>query len=192
MAEELFNQQRAAPTGVMPGQPEFDEETPTPQEQGQYDQFVNLALKFMKDNLKKVVASMNDKQRPVYENVGRMALQIGKMVNATAQASGEKLGGEVVHAAGAEIVEHLMEAGDAAGIWPFEQNDNEYDEQQAMGLNYALELAGNEMLQSPEYNEQVKDEAGNVIARGVAEEVQRGEVPREAPILGGLPGGGNA
>lgn len=190
--EELFNQQHPAPTGKMPGQPEFNEEEASPEEQAQYDQFVNLALNFMAKSPDKVAASMNDKSRPVHENVGAMAVQIGEMVLGSAKSGGVEPSGEILHAAGAEIVEHLMELGDAAGIWPFEQSDDQYDEEQSMALLHAAKVAGEALLQSPQYDDAMKEEAGNMLARGVADEVQRGEVEPEAPILQGLPGGANA
>lgn len=175
--EELFKAGQApaaAPTGVMPGQPEFDEEEATPEEQAQYSQFVNLALQFMAKSPDKVAASMNDKQRPVHENVGEMAVKIGEMVMGSAKAGGVEPSGEVLHAAGAEIVEHLMELGDAAGIWPFEQESDEYDEVQSMAFLHAAKVAGEGVLKSPQYDDQMKEDAGNMIARGVAEEAQGG------------------
>lgn len=179
MPDELFTAQKPAPTptGKMPGAAEFNEEEATPEEQAQYDQFVNMAMKFMADGAEKMVASMNDKSKPVHENVGEMAVKIGEMVLGSAKSSGVEPGAEVIHAAGAELVEHLMELGDAAGIWPFEQSSDEYDEVQSMAFLHAAKVAGESMLQSPQYNEQVKEEAGNVMAREVAGEVQRGEAP---------------
>ena len=119
--EELFNQQHPAPTGQMPGQQtEFNEEAPGPGEQDAYDQFVNKAIDFISKKPDQIVAGMNNKEKPVYENVGAMVVKIGQMVMQSAKAAQAEIGPDVIHAAGQEITEHLMELGDAAGIFPFE------------------------------------------------------------------------
>ncbi len=175
--EELFNQQHPAPTGKMPGAPEFNEETPSDGEQKQYDQFVTKAIGFMGENAGQLVASMNDRQKSVYENVGALTVKVGKLVLGSAKAAGEEIGPDVLHAAGQEIVEHLMEMGDAAGIFPFDSDSEEYDQAMAMSFLHAAEIVGNETLQGPEYTPELKEEAGNFYAQQVAGEVQRGEAP---------------
>jgi len=174
--EDLFNAQHPAPTGIQPGTPEFNEEVPTEEEQAQYTQFVNMALGFMSQRPAEIVASMNDKSRPVFELVGEMAVKIGEMVVGSAKASQVEPSPDVVFAAGQEIVEHLMEAADAGGILPFEADDPQYEENQAMAFMHAAKVAGEAFMQGPGYNDQVKDEAGNFIARGVAEEAQGGQL----------------
>jgi len=174
--DELFNQQHPAPTGKMPGQPEFDEEAPGEGEQDQYDQFVTKAIVFMSKNATKLVASMNDKNKPVYENVGALTVKVGKMILGSAKAASQEIGPDVIHAAGQEIVEHLMDMGDAAGIFPFDSDSEEYDQVMAMSFLHAAELVGNETLQSPEYTPALKEEASDFYAQQVAGEVQRGEV----------------
>ena len=177
MADELFNTQAPVPTGIMPGSPEFDEEAPTGQEQADYDQFVNKALDFMSKRAEPMVASMNNKDKPVYENVGELTVKIGQMVMGSASAGGVEIGPDILHAAGQEIVEHLMELGDAAGIFPFEKKSEEYEQTQAMAFLHAANVAGNELIQSPQYNEEMKDEAGTFYAQQVAGETARGETP---------------
>ena len=176
--DELFNQQHPAPTGKMPGQPEFDEEAPGEGEQDQYDQFVTKAIVFMSKNATKLVASMNDKNKPVYENVGALTVKVGKMILGSAKAASQEIGPDVIHAAGQEIVEHLMDMGDAAGIFPFDSDSEEYDQVMAMSFLHAAELVGNETLKSPEYTPEIKEEAGDFYAQQVAGEAQRGELPK--------------
>lgn len=177
--EQLFNEQRQAPTptGKMPGQPEFDEEMPTEDEQKQYDQFVNRALDFMGQKPEPLVATMNDKNKPVHENVGELAVKIGKMVMGSAKAAKQEITPDVIHAAGQEIVEHLMELGDAAGIFPFNMESDEFEQEQAMSFAHAANIAANELMESPEYTPEMQEEAGNFMAQGVAREVQSGESP---------------
>ena len=188
--DELFNQQnpppgaaapmaQPAPTGVMPGQQqEFNEEEASPEEQAMYDQFVNKALDFMGANPTEMVASMNNKQKPVAENVGELTVKIGQGVYDMAKSSGVDLPMEVLQAAGAEIVEHLMELGTAAKVFPFGEESDEYDQVQAMALLHAEKVVGEGILQSPEYAQSgMQEQASNFYAQQVAGEVQRGEAP---------------
>ena len=177
MNDQLFNQQHPAPTGKMPGQPEFNEETPSEDEQNQYEQFVTKAVSFMGKNAGQLVATMNDKDKPVYESVGALTVKVGKMVLGSAKAAGAEISPDIIHASGEEIVEHLMEMGDAAGIFPFDSDSEEYEMAMNMSFLHAAEIVGNETLQSPEYTPELKEEAGDFYAQQVAGEVQRGEVP---------------
>lgn len=178
MTEQLYNEQRPppAPSGVMPGQPEFNEEAPSEQEQGDYDQIVNKALDFMGKNAEATLASMNNKQKPIHENVGELAVKIVQNIEGQAKAAQAQIGMDVLAAAGAEVIEHLMELGDAGKIFPFEQSSDEYDQVQAMALLHAAKVAGDQLIASPQYNEEMKDEAGTIFATQVAEEQTRGEV----------------
>lgn len=196
--QPLFDGEHPTPTGKMPGAPEFNEEEPSGDEQAQYDQFVNRALDFMGKQAQQISASMNDKSQPVYKVVGAMTVKIGKMILSTAKAAGQEIGPDVLHAAGQEITEHLMELGDNAGIFPFEQSSDEYDEVQAMAFMHANEIVGNELINSEEYTPEMKDDAGNFYAQQVAGEVERGEAPAgfHDEIIGnmasarqGIPGG---
>jgi len=179
---DLFNEQApppgtaATPTGKMPGQQEFGEETPSPDEQAQYDQLVNKALDFMSQNPDQVVASLNNKDKPVYESVGEMAYKIITNIESQANAAGVEISGDVGFAAGEEVIEHLMELGDAAGIFPFDQSSDEYDEVQATAYAHGANLAANEIMSGPQYGPEMQEEAGNVVAQQVAGERQRGEV----------------
>jgi len=166
-----------APSGKMPGQPEFNDETPSDEEQAQYDQFINRALDFMADSAEKLVASMNEPGRPVHENVGELAVKIGKMIMGTAQAAGVQIGNEVIHAAGQELVEHLMELGDNSGIFDFDEASDQYDQVQAMALLHAQKVVGEALINSPKYDGAMQEQAQNFYAQQVAGEVQRGEAP---------------
>lgn len=195
MPQELFNQQspppgaaaqgpppgpvagQTMPTGVMPGAPEFNEEEPSPEEQGQYEQFVTKAIGFMAKNKMELVASMNNNQKPVHENVGELAVKIGKGIHGMASSAGEELGMDVIQAAGAEIIEHLMEMGTAAKIFPFDEESDQYDQEQSMALLHAEKVVGDELINSPKYTPEMQEEAQNFYAQQVAGEVQRGEVP---------------
>lgn len=165
------------PTGVMPGQPEFNEVEVSEEEQGQYDQFVSKSLDFMGQNPTEMVAAMNNGQKPVAENVGGLAVKIGQGVYDMAKSSGVDLSMEVLQAGGAEIVEHLMELGEASGIFPFDQESDQYDEVQAMALLHAQKVVGEGLINSPQYNAGMQEDAQNFYAQQVSGEVQRGEAP---------------
>lgn len=184
MSADLFNADdqlpgQSAPTGVPLGvdasELEFDEEAVTDAEQADYDQFVIKAQEFIASSAPNIVGSMNDKKKPVYQNVGAMALKIAHMVEGSAKASGAEISPDVVFHGGAEIVEMLMELGDAGGVWPFDQDSNEYEESSAMALMHGAELAAKETMESPGYD-QMKEEAGSFMAQQIAGEQQRGEV----------------
>lgn len=176
--EELFNEQNPAPapTGKMPGQPEFNETMPSEQEQADYDQVVTKAMSFMSQNVEAVLASINNKAKPVHENVGEMAVKIIEGIETQASAAEVQLGADIMMSAGEEVIEHLMELGDNGGIFPFDQESEEYDQVQAMAALHGAKVAGEKFIASPGYTDEVKDEAGTIFAQQVAEEQQRGEV----------------
>lgn len=174
--KELFTSAYPAPSGKMPGQPEYDEEAPTPEEQDQYDQFVTLAINFMSEQTEPLLATLNNKDKPVFETVGETAVKIGQAVMGDAKAAGQQLSNDVIEAAGAEIVEHLMELADNGGILPFNQESKDYDETQSMALLHAAKVYGDEFIQSPGYNEEIKEDAGNFMAQGIQQEIADGTV----------------
>jgi hypothetical protein len=165
------------PTGKMPGTPEFNEEEPTELEQQQYDQFVGKAIDFMSQNTTEIMASMNNAQQPVHMNVASIAVKLGRGVYGMAKSAGEDIGMEVIHAAGAEIVEHLMELGVTSKIFPFTEESEEYEQIQAMALLEAEKIVGEELVKSPQYTAEMQEGAQNFYAQQVAGEVQRGESP---------------
>lgn len=165
------------PTGRMPGQPEFNEEEVTPDEQANYDQFVTKALDFMGKNTTKMVASMNNNQKPIHENVGELAVKIGQGVYDMAKSSKVDISMEILQAAGAEIIEHLMELGDSSGIFEFEEDSTQYEEVQSMALLHAQKVVGERLINSPQYDGAMQEQAQNFYAQQVAGEVQRGEAP---------------
>jgi len=182
-----------APTGVLPGgQPlEYDEEAVTPEEQAIYTQFVLRAQEFVSKDPEVVIDKMNNKKVPVFQSVGKTALMIVQGVEKTAAAAGQEISPEIMLNGGAEIVELLMELGDAAGIWPFKQDSKEYEEAMSMAYMHGAELAGKQVLAGPNAA-QMTEEAGNVLAQQIALESERGETPRgffeglQSQVAGGV------
>ena len=181
------------PSGVAPGAsppPEFDEEAVSPEEQRIYDQFVLKAKEYMTKGAPEIVAQMNNSKKPVYMNVGKTALMISEGVAKTAKAGGQEVSADIIHGAGQEVVEMLMQLGDAAGIFPFEADSQEYDEAMVMSYMHGAELAGKQLLEGPDAAKYT-EEAGNIYAMQIAEEDARGEVKPEfwEKLQGGVAGG---
>jgi len=182
------------PTGVAPGADpsmlEYDEEAVTPEEQQIYDQFVIRAKEYMAKSAPKVVAQMNNRQMPVFQNVGKTGLMIAQGVAKTAEAAGKEITPDIMHGAGQEIISMLMDMGDAASIFPFKADSPEFDEASAMAYMYGAELAGKQMLGGKDAAKHT-EEAGSFYAMQIAGEQARGEVPPEFwdQVQGGVAGG---
>ena len=184
-ANELFQQGQQLPSTasmapVSPDgpEPEFDEEAVSPEEQLQYNQFVLRAQDYISKSPGAVLKHMSNKKAPVFMNVGRTGLMLAQQIAKTAGAKGQPVGPDIMFHGGQEVVEMLMELGDAAGIWPFKKDSEQYDEAQAMAFMHGAELAGKQVLEGPD-SEKHTEEAGNMLASQVAQEQQRGEVAPE-------------
>ncbi len=178
--ESLPGQQAPSgvPLGVNPKDMEFNEEAVSPEEQKMYDQFVLKAQGFIAQSAENIVNSMNNQKKPVYQNVGGMALKIAHMIGDSAKASGVEISPDIIFHGGAEVVELLMEVGDAGGIWPFKPDSSEFEEASAMALMHGAEMAARETMESPDYGT-IKDEAGTFMAQQIGQEQKQGEVPPE-------------
>ena len=185
MNEELFPEgsplpsASMTPSGVAPGKDpamlEYDEEAVTPEEQETYTRFVKKAREYITKSPERVVDQMNNRKKPVFQNVGKTGLMIAEGVAKSAGASGQEITPDVMHHGGVEIIEALMELGDAAGIFPFKQDSPEYEEAQAMAFMHGNELAAKQVLAGPDAAKHTED-AGNFMAMGIAQEQERGEV----------------
>ncbi len=167
------------PSGIAPGKDpsmlEYDEEAVTPEEQKIYTQFVRRAQQYMSKSPEKIIDQMNNRKKPVFQNVGKTALMIAQGVAKSAKAGGQDISADIMHHGGQEIVELLMELGNSAGIWPFKQESQEYDEAMSMAFMHGAELAGKEILGGPDA-QSMTDQAGNFLAMQIAGEQERGEV----------------
>ena len=168
--------QQAEPAEAAPPT-EFGEEPVTDEEQAVYEQFVTRALQYMSGNAGRIIHRMNDPEVPVYQNVGKQGLFIAENVAKLAKSAGQEIDMNIMQAAGEEIIEGLMEMGDAAGIFPFGQDSDEYDESMAMAYMYGHELKAKEMIEAGD--PEVKQGAENLLAGQIAKERQAGQVPDE-------------
>ena len=167
------------PSGVAPGKDpamlEYDEEAVTPEEQEIYTKFVKKAQEYITKSPERVVDQMNNRKKPVFQNVGKTGLMIAQGVAKSASASGAEITPDIMHHGGIQIIELLMELGNAAGIFPFKQESNEYDEAQSMAFMHGNELAAKGVLAGPDAAKRT-EEAGNFMAMQIAGEQERGEV----------------
>lgn len=167
------------PTGLPPGiTPEVadatvTEESVSPEEQAQYDQIVEKAATFIYKNPEKVVQSMNQKDLPVHQAVGRTLANVMKMVESSAKSAKVKLSPEAMFGAGEEVAGMLMELGTKAKVLPLDENSPEYEQVGAMAMMEAAKAFGEDMLASPQAK-QYSEEAQDQWAHGVAQEVDDG------------------
>ena len=80
-------------------------------------------------------------------------------------------------AGGEEIVESLMELGDAAKIFPFDAGSDEYMEQMAMALSFGAEKKARQLID--EGDPEVKASYEDKLALEIAREVDQGQGPPE-------------
>lgn len=166
------------PPGVTPEQADatVTDESVSPEEQAQYDQFVTKAAKFIYAQPEKVVASLNDKGKAVHEVVGRVAAQIANAVQDSAKAAGATISPDVLWHGGTEIVEILMDLGTQAKVLPLDQESDEYQQVAAMSLMEAEKIYGEKFLrEDPKRAALAKEEAADQWAHGIAQEVDAGQ-----------------
>lgn len=166
------------PPGAGGGEMELDEfgqRPATEEEQAVLEQMVYRARDFMGKKAGMLIERMSDKQRPVYQNVGELALEITELTSKLAEAGGQEIDQDTMLAAGEEVVEGLMELGDKAKIWPFEGGSDEYMQSMSMALMFGAETKANQMIEQgdPEVKASYEDKLATEIAR----EVDRGQGP---------------
>lgn len=175
---ELDDEQKLTPTGLPPGMQQgdlegIDENTVSPEEQAQYDQFVTKALTLIHGEKSQdaILEQLNQKDLELYEAVGRSAAQMAMALADQAKAAGIELSPDVVwHATKDYIVPELFEIGEASRIFP-----EAPQEQIDMAFLEATKVYGEQMLEGPDGGK-LSEEAENFYAEQVAREVDSGEV----------------
>lgn len=136
------------PTGVNEqGLTEDDESQATPAEQAQYEQIQSMAGQMIHGPKRaKIIEQMNDPRRPVYETVGDVAAQIGGIIIRSMEAAGETPDlVTILSAAEDYLIPQLFEVGEAAGVLPQMDEEEEQREMQ-MALLHAQSIYGNKMV----------------------------------------------
>lgn len=173
----------AGPNGDVPSVDPAEDEDVSPEEQGQYEQFVTRALQFIHGPKSRdaVIDHLNQPDLSVPEAVGRTSAFVVMRVNELAKAGGAKLSPDVVFHAGQEIVEELMEVGARAKILPIEWPEEDSEEAMSPETIQLVEQAfaigaheyGKHFVQTEE-GQAVAGEAGDFYARQVAKEADAG------------------
>lgn len=177
-SSDLFEEVR--PTGLRLGEDPAEvaargEDYVSPEEQAQYERIVKNAGRFIYANPKKIVAALNQNDMPVHKAVGRVAANMAQMIEQSAAKGGEKLNPDTLWHAGSEVIEMLMDLGVQAKVFPLDPESERYQQEAAMAFMEAEKIIGEGMLKDPEKGTQYADEAGDVWAWQVAQEVDRGE-----------------
>lgn len=130
-----------------PGPQEEESSNVSPEEQAQYDKFMNNALEIIFPQGEEAQVSeavLNDlsgkpdpeaaqlfaeaqpplEQSPI-DNLASSTVQIVLMLEGSAQQSGAEIADDVVFHAGKDILEHLAEVAEAAGIYDYQEEEME-------------------------------------------------------------------
>lgn len=107
----------------------------SPEEQRQYDQFIDNALSAIYDDksLPQIIESLKGDGNPV-DGLANTAVTVVVRVEDSAEKAGQELSPDVVFAAGTEILEDLAELAGKAGVHDFTQEELEGATFQAMDL----------------------------------------------------------
>lgn len=197
-ADPLNGLAQAKPTGTPPGMSpamfdEVDETTVLPQEQAQYDQIVNQAMRMIhgERSRDKVLEQINRPEMPVYQAVGRTAAMMAQAITQKAKTSGQELSPDAVWHAGADvIVPEIMIVGVESNIFPFKQDSEEFQTQMEMAFLEGNKVYGEQMLQGPDA-QRFSQEAQDFYTEQIALEADEGTLApgfREG-LIGGPEGG---
>lgn len=117
-----------APPAAEPDAAAGGEETPnvTPEEQAQYDEFVNNAMSMIYDPKvrTKILDSLRVTKQPM-DDLANTAVMVVKGAVGSAEKAGQKISDDVLYHGGAEILQQLAEYADKAKIHTFTEDEME-------------------------------------------------------------------
>jgi hypothetical protein len=154
---------------------EYGQRPATPEEQAVLQQFVDKAQTIIMKGTPTFVQNMVDRNRPVYQTVGELALTIVEGVKNTAEAGGQEIDQDTMLAAGEEVVELLMDLGDKANVFPFAGGSDEYMETMSMALMFGAETKARQLIE--EGDPEIKASYEDKLAMEIAREVDQGQGP---------------
>jgi len=162
------------------GKLDIEAEEPDEKEQEDYDQLVyNFAKYAYKDGRDAVLRRMNNPDEPVWNNVAATQHSIMReMIAQAEETTGEPLSPDAIYHAAAEQIAILMDLGDAAGIFPFDQKDPKYEENMNLAFTEAQRRVGEELLQGPD-KEFHRQDAAETAQKHIALEADRGNLDPE-------------
>lgn len=198
MDDELIPAGPVRPTGRPVGAPPpsqgsapagpLDEVEASPEEQSQLEQVVSRLGKFIWGEPEKVINAMNHGDQEVWQTVGTAAYNLVKGEFSKAQAAGVEMGADIGQEAAAEyVIPWLFELGEAAGVFP-KMDERTEQEQMSMALIEAERLHGESLLSGPDAETHVQ-EAQDMMARGIAQEADAGQLdPEFVNAMNSIPG----
>lgn len=175
---------------LIPGTDADSAELPaTDKEQAELEQAVAKALMFIhgRKSRDRTLQAIHDPELSVAQAVGRTAVAILTTIAGQKQAvTREPLSESVMHEALSYVVPELLKVGVAAGIFPFDDPDDDapgggntpFDKQARLATLEAVRFYGERELAGPDGTRR-SAEAQDEWARGVAQEVQGGQADPE-------------
>lgn len=175
---------------MIPGTDEESAELPaTGAEQAELEQVVAKVLMLIhgKKSRDRVLQQIHDPELTVAQAVGRTAVALLTTIAGQKEAvTREPLSESVLHEALGYVVPELLKVGIAAGIFPFDDPDDEepgagntpFDKQARLATLEAVKVYGERELAGPNAQRR-SNEAQDDWARGVAQEVQSGQADPE-------------
>ena len=140
------------------------------EEQAQYELVVSRALSFMHgDGQEGVLKTLGSAETPA-QGVGLVTAKFARMAKKSARDQGKDIDDEVLLNAASEIVEDLMELGQEAKVFQFE-DEQEAQEQTEESLLWAMKYYGMEALEAGELD---MEQAKQAMQQGLAQEQQGG------------------
>jgi hypothetical protein len=163
----------------MEQQSQVDGPQPSPQEQEQYDLMVANAMEFIygektADTVIKVLS-----QSPPAEAIANVLTLIGAGMKKSADMAGAQISPEAMVNAATEIIDALLELGQAAGVFNL-QSQEEIDQIAKQSLMMAVQQYGEALLSSPE-GSQIQAQAQQLVGEEIQKEQQG---PAQKPING--------
>ncbi len=151
-----------------------DETAVSEEEQAQYSQIIKQVASVVYKAPRDFVAAMSNPDEPIHVQVGRIAAQLGTAIEQKAEASGAKLGPDVMFHAGDEVVGILLDLAIQGGAIKLDPESEQYQKVHGMSMMEAEKAFGERMLADPKKAPMAVDEAGNMWAQQIAAEVEDG------------------
>src|SRR6185369_4280566 len=166
----------------------------SPQEQKQYDTIVTacFAMMYKQPGIAMVIQKLMAEKANIAQGIGHTAAMIIISVKGGIEKQGGHVPGDILYAAGQEVIADLIEIAVGSGL--MEEKDT--DEVAQKALFYGLKTAGNYINQQPDKarqmdaNQQLADAGAQVQIDGKTAGVGGGQQQPQAPAQPQPPGGG--
>ena len=146
---------------LIPGTDQTEGEIPaTPQDEADVQQTVDKALRMIhgRQSRDQILKTLHNPEGTVAQTVGKLTFDLLMTVSKQKEAGGgAPLSEDVLREAAAYVVPELLKVGCAAGIFPFDDPDNEnpgegndeFNKQVRLAMAEAVKVYGEQVLKSP-------------------------------------------